>query len=107
MMQTAESFPRNSSTRSSSANPGTGCFFLESKMGSVFVVVTDVIRDKPLQMSLVDRDDVVEQGAGNSRPTARQSRFAMDSGTTSEQDRSSSIESQSGPPSHTLHRDQR
>jgi hypothetical protein len=61
MMQPAESFTRNNPTHRGSPNPGTWCFFLESKMSPVFVVIAHIVGNKSLQVLPVDRNHMVEQ----------------------------------------------
>lgn len=36
-------------------------FFAEAEMRSIFMIVTDVVREQPLQVLFVDRDYVIEQ----------------------------------------------
>ena len=43
-------------------NYGSRCWsrLVEAEMGAIVVVVSDVIREQPPQMTLVENDDVVE-----------------------------------------------
>ena len=61
VMQPAQTLPRENWTSTYGAGPTPRCLLVQPEMGAVVMVVGDVIRDEPLEMALVQRNDLVEQ----------------------------------------------
>ncbi len=61
VVQTAQSRLRNDATGCCGADSAARCFFMQPEMGAVVIIVRDILRQKPPEMSLVQGDDVVEQ----------------------------------------------
>jgi len=61
MVQASESRPNGDATTRRVRNPATGSALVEAEVSAVVVVIVEVISKKSLQMSLVQRDDVIEQ----------------------------------------------
>jgi hypothetical protein len=62
-MQTAESRPPDHTATSQRTHSATGSLLVQAKVSSVFVVITDIIREQPFQMLLVGRNHMIEQVA--------------------------------------------
>lgn len=61
MMQTTESRERNYLGATERASSPVRRFLIQSQVSSIVMVVSDIIRDKPPQMTLVRRNHVVQQ----------------------------------------------
>ena len=61
MVQTAQSRMRNDPTRRRRADSPTRGLLTQPEMGSVVMVVRDVLGQEPPEMALVQRNDVIEQ----------------------------------------------
>ena len=61
MVQSAESFLRKDPTRSSGTNPVARCPLLKSEMRAVFMMVTNILGEQPLQMAFIQRNNVVQE----------------------------------------------
>jgi hypothetical protein len=61
MVQSAESFLRKDPTRSSGTNPVVRCPLLKSEMRAVFMMVTNILGEQPLQMAFIQRNNVVQE----------------------------------------------
>ena len=60
MVQAAESRVRNNRTPSCRTNSTAWCFLVQSEVGAVIVIIADVLGEKPLEVALVQSDDMVE-----------------------------------------------
>src|SRR5258708_13012521 len=63
MVQSAESFLRKDPTRSSGTNPVVRCPLLKSEMRAVFMMVTNILGEQPLQMAFIQRNNVVQEAS--------------------------------------------
>lgn len=61
MVHSAESVVRNDATQSYGANPAVRCFLPESEMRAVIVVITNILREQPLQMPFIHCHDVIQR----------------------------------------------
>ena len=61
MVHSAEPVVRNDATQSYGANPAVRCSLPESEMRTVLVVVTNILREQPLQMLFIHCNDVIQQ----------------------------------------------
>ncbi len=61
MVQASESWPRNDPAARKVWGSAAGRPLAESEMGSILVIVGNVVREESLQMSLVQRNHIVEQ----------------------------------------------
>ena len=61
MMQPTQSLMRKDVSRGFGAASAVRCSLPESKMRAVFVVIANVFRQQALEMSLVYRNDVIQQ----------------------------------------------
>ena len=69
MVQPTHSSPGDHPTLGCRWSPASRCLLAKPKMGSVVMVIGDVLREHSLQMSLVQRDDMIEQlAAATSHP---------------------------------------
>src|SRR5271167_5257187 len=59
MMQTSESRARSDTTRRCCASSASWCSLPKPEMGAVLVIVADIFRKEPFQMTFVHCDDVV------------------------------------------------
>ena len=59
VVQTSEPRKRKHSTAMRRANSLPWCFLIETQMRSVVVVITNILRQQPLQVGFVECDDVV------------------------------------------------
>jgi len=61
MVQSAESFLRKDPTRISGTNPAVRCPLLKSEVRAVFMMVTNILGEQPLQMAFIQRNNVVQE----------------------------------------------
>src|SRR5450756_2620038 len=61
VMQPANALPANQRTVFQRAYPASRRLLVQPEVGSVVVIIGDVLREEALQMSLIQRDHVVEQ----------------------------------------------
>ena len=74
VVQPTQAAPRNHLTAPDGSGPTPRCSFSQPEMGAVVMVIRDILREKPLQMSFVQRNDLVEQFAtAASHPALRDS----------------------------------
>jgi|SRR5437899_2990882 len=63
MVESAYASPGDHLPAPYSVSPIPWCLLIQSEMGAVVVVITDVLGEKSLQMPLIQRNDLVEQFA--------------------------------------------
>src|SRR5262249_6028512 len=108
MVQPTQAPPRNHLTTTHRPGPISRCSFTQPEVRAVVVVVREVIGEESFQVSLVQRNGLVEQFASAAPyPALRDLRFARDFEQRFVRRRSSWIESQPERPTHTLRRGQR
>jgi len=61
VMQAAQSRSRHDRALVHRPNSAHRCSLIQSKVSSVFMVVADIVGKKPLQVALVDGNDVIQQ----------------------------------------------
>jgi len=61
MVQTAESGLRDNLPAIRRWRSAVRCLLGQAEMSAIFVVVMDIVREQPLEMLLINRDDVIEQ----------------------------------------------
>jgi hypothetical protein len=74
MVQSSHASPRNHLTAPDRSGPIPERSFTQSEMGAVVMVIRDVLREQSLQVSFVQRNDLIEQfAAAASHPALRDS----------------------------------
>ena len=61
MVQTAQSRMRNHQIRGGRTDSAARCLFAQPEMGSVVMIIRDVLGQEPPEMAFVQRDDMTEQ----------------------------------------------
>src|SRR5262249_21780058 len=108
MMQASQSWLRHNPTGSRTGNSAGRCVLRKAKMCAVFVVVADVFREQPFQMTFIERNDVVKQAATTASNAAfRDAILPWAFRKKSESDWCLGANRRPGLATRTLHRDRR